>query len=350
MINCDCLNECRQLVKPRKLAVTVVNSLAKKHKANANTVSTAPTERVVGQTIYTSTGFEYTIERCLGTGGQGIVYLASRGSDQATVALKIAKQAGASIESRLISDEYAALARLNHPHVVKVIEYGKTREDECYVALEVVDGITLESLLGESNHLHEYEIVNIGLQIADAMEHAHLCGVVHGDLKPGNIMISQAAETKKIYVIDFGISHILEDPEDQSDEFNCGSISYMSPEQMAGLQITNKSDIYQLGLILYECLFGGLPPGDTKSDIVAAKAADNPPFECPDQVYMQWQDFFGKTLSTKPETRYPSMRHVKKELRKLADKFLPPVNTSNDAAAVQNETESTNGIESLIGL
>lgn len=324
MINCDCL-ENRQLVKPRRLAVTVINSLAKRKDASETSTDDLPIERGVGQTIYTSTGFEYTIKSYLGTGGQGVVYLASRDSDQATVALKVAKHSGASIENRLISDEYAALARLNHPHVVKVIEYGKTREDECYIALEVVNGTTLDDLLCNNQQLHEYEIVNIGLQIADAMEHAHLCGVVHGDLKPGNIMISQAAGARNIYVIDFGISQILEDPENDTDEFNCGSIAYMSPEQMAGAQITNRSDIYQLGLILYECLFGELPPGDTKSDICEACINDDQVVQCADETYAQWQAFFGKTLCAQPESRYQSMKQVKRELRKLADRFLPPV-------------------------
>lgn len=201
---------------------------------------------------------QFRLRRLLGEGGMGQVYLARDLELGRSVAVKLIRpeRFGPAGVARFLK-EARTTARFNHPHIVTIYAVGKHGERP-YLALEYLDGESLrERLLRE--RLSVDEVLHIGRALADALAHAHAQGVLHCDLKPSNVMI---AKDGRVRVVDFGIAADL--VEDTENEIS-GTAKYMAPEQWVGEGLTDRVDIWALGLILFECFEGAHPFDDAET-------------------------------------------------------------------------------------
>jgi serine/threonine-protein kinase len=201
----------------------------------------------------------YRIEKVLGQGAMGTVYLGVDPKINRQVAIKTL--AYAQIEPSELLDvktrffrEAEAAGRLNHPHIVTVYDVGE-ESDLAYMAMELLDGTDLSQYCTRQNRLAPKKILEIGAQIAGALEYAHLHDVVHRDIKPANIML---AKNGKIKVADFGVARVISSSRTETG-IVLGTPSYMSPEQVAGKKVDGRSDLFSLGVVLYELLSGEKP-------------------------------------------------------------------------------------------
>jgi eukaryotic-like serine/threonine-protein kinase len=212
-----------------------------------------------GATVITRGGGVYKLESVLGVGGLSVVYLATRYSDGAAVAFKVPnKSASANIDAiKLLRREARILMRLSHENIVHVVEQGETSKGEPFVAMDLVRAQTLDLLmLPNGGRLPFMRAINIILQLCDALAHAHSRGIVHRDIKPGNIMVRTVGGTDKIMLFDFGIAS---EDGDETEVTDSGSILYASPEHLNNQICKPASDVYQVALLLFETLVGRLP-------------------------------------------------------------------------------------------
>jgi serine/threonine-protein kinase len=241
--------------------------------------------RRVGRNSMTEAGPKaigrYKIRRELGRGMMGVVYEAEDTLLGRPVALKTIHLAflpdqteGEDFEKRFFTEARAA-ARLSHPGIVVVYDVGRARETgKLYMALEYLVGRTLEAALSGARPVPWREALRIAARVADALHHAHSHGIVHRDIKPGNIMLLESGQPK---IMDFGIAKLPEGQLTTGGKF-LGSPSYLSPERAAGEPVEGRSDIFSLGAVLYELLTGkrafdgpGIPA------ILAKLASEDPP-------------------------------------------------------------------------
>ncbi len=202
------------------------------------------------------TGPRYRLLRLVGQGGMGRVYEAIRAVDGRRVALKILRPrlANDARSRRHMRREAHALAAASHPNVVRFLELGATRTGRPYLALEWLDGITLHELIGRAGPLSPQRALALFAQILDALELIHARGIVHGDLKPENIMILDVGlASERVCLIDFGIASLAR--EAWGDDVN-GTPGYLAPEVISGHPASPACDLYAAGVILFELLTG----------------------------------------------------------------------------------------------
>jgi len=201
----------------------------------------------------------YVLERRLGAGGMGVVYAASRrdGAIEQRVALKLTGRLHLSgpVQQR-IERERAFLARLSHPHVARILDAGTSPELGHWFAMELVEGTDLATH-ADTARLDVNERLRLWLQLADAVAYVHRHAIVHRDLKPGNVLVDAAGDVK---LLDFGIAKLLS-ADDGATATVGFTARYASPEQLRGESATTATDVYALGLLLYELLVGPFPFG-----------------------------------------------------------------------------------------
>ncbi|QCN92905.1 Stk1 family PASTA domain-containing Ser/Thr kinase [Ethanoligenens harbinense] len=199
----------------------------------------------------------YAIQEVIGVGGMAIVYKAYDEIDDRVVAVKVLKDEYLSNEDfkRRFKNESKAIAMLSHPNIVKVYDVSLDERLQ-YIVMEYVDGITLKEYIDQQHVLTWKEAVHFTVQILRALQHAHEKGIVHRDIKPQNIMM---LEDGTIKVADFGIARMANSETRTMTDKAIGSVHYISPEQASGSRTDEKSDIYSLGVMLYEMLTGKLP-------------------------------------------------------------------------------------------
>ena len=232
---------------------------------------------------------KYRIQGELGRGGFGMVYLAYQLGMDRHVALKVlnpnmGENAARTAHERFLR-EVKIISKLRHPNTVTIHDFGETTDGLVYMVLEYVDGETLKSLLNRRGALDDARAIHIAMQIAKSLSEAHRHGIIHRDLKPANIMLSElGGETDFVKVLDFGIAQLRNKKKDQdltSDGADgrqlIGTPRYMSPEQVRGEQLTGASDVYSLGLILYEMLTGERAvQGDTTMALITQQISPEP--------------------------------------------------------------------------
>lgn len=204
----------------------------------------------------------YEILEVIGRGGMAVVYKAKCHRLNRFVAVKILKEELAQDEEfrQRFRDESQAVAMLSHPNIVAVYDVSRTGDVE-YIVMELIDGITLKDYLERKSPLGWKETSFFAVQIAKALEHAHSRGIIHRDIKPQNIMVLRDGTVK---VADFGIARQAASSNTYNLREAIGSVHYVSPEQARGSHIDNRSDLYSLGVVIYEMLTGRLPfEGDT---------------------------------------------------------------------------------------
>lgn len=209
--------------------------------------------------VLSSNGNLYRLGDVLGRGGLSVVYRATRFSDEKTVALKIANLKKAPEASALLRREAELMARLDHPNIVKVLDSGTTMDGVQFLAMEVLEGQTLEQLLISETVLDLPRVAKICLQVAEAVQHAHERGILHRDIKPGNIMLVEVNGVETAIIYDFGISLTVGEDGTSYDESSSGSLLYASPEQLTEERCSYNTDVYQLALVMFEALTGRLP-------------------------------------------------------------------------------------------
>jgi len=195
----------------------------------------------------------------IGRGAMGIVYKAKDPMLERTVAIKTINMGmdrdGAEMYEKRFYQEARAAGGLNHPNIVTVYDIGKT-EIECYMAMEYIEGAELRTLLLPGKPLPVPRALSIAAQVAEGLAYAHERGVVHRDIKPANIMVPDSGAVK---ITDFGIARMRSSNVQTQTGMMMGSPKYMSPEQVIGKRADHRSDIFSLGVILYEMLTGAAP-------------------------------------------------------------------------------------------
>lgn len=217
---------------------------------------------------------KYRIEQMIGEGGMGKVYKATQLALDKPVVLKVLRQALLSDERTVarFQREAKAASRLNHPNSISVLDFGQADDGAMYIAMEYVQGKDLHHILSREWPLPEARVIRVMSQVLSALADAHSAGVIHRDLKPENIMVEQRrGEADFVKVLDFGIAKIVDGTNDDGPAltragFVCGTPEYMSPEQARGAQLDHRSDLYAVGVILYQ-LTSGLLPFDSDSAV-----------------------------------------------------------------------------------
>jgi eukaryotic-like serine/threonine-protein kinase len=202
-------------------------------------------------------GGRYRVERVLGHGGMALVLLARDEELDRPVAVKLLAENLANDESfreRFLREARVA-ARLAHPNIVQVFDVGED-DGRPYIVMEYVDGDTLADAMRHHGKLPPEDVVDIALQVCGGLEHAHAAGLVHRDIKPGNLLRRNDGAVK---IVDFGIARAAEATRMTEIGTVLGTAAYLSPEQAAGEEVTAAADLYSLGAVLYELLTGRTP-------------------------------------------------------------------------------------------
>ena len=204
---------------------------------------------------------KYELERRLGSGGMGTVYVARNKITDEQVAVKILNpdtDDDASMPERF-KQEAEVATTIRHPNLVPVNDFGRTDDGLLYMVMEYVAGASLREVISKEKQLQPERVVNFGCQICSAISVVHDAEIVHRDLKPENVVIETIDERETARVLDFGIAKLLDRAGLTRVGFVLGTPEYMSPEQARAQPLDHRSDIYSLGIILYELLSGQVP-------------------------------------------------------------------------------------------
>jgi eukaryotic-like serine/threonine-protein kinase len=211
---------------------------------------------------------KYRVEKLLGEGGMGRVYRANQLVLEKPVVLKLLHptlQKDARTVARFQREAKAA-SRLNHPNSIDVLDFGQTDDGALFIAMEFVDGRDLHQVLTDDWPLPEPRVIRIVTQVLSALADAHQAGVIHRDLKPENVMVMdrRGGESDVVKVLDFGIAKIVDGTSEEGPSltrtgFVCGTPEYMSPEQARGAPLDARSDLYSVGVLLYQMVTRQLP-------------------------------------------------------------------------------------------
>ncbi len=299
----------------------------------------------------------YRILGELGRGAMGTVYRAHDPLIERDVAIKtlhpnLPEDVLADVRQRFLREAKSA-GRLNHPNIVTIFDVGE-QDGVAYMAMELLEGRSLQQILSESARLPFQTVADLVAQIADALDRAQQLGIVHRDVKPANIVVSASGHAK---LTDFGVAYVPASTVTQTGTM-IGSPRYMSPEQVLGLPIDPRSDIFSLGVVLYEMLSGRAPfvrPEDsTIFPLINRIAAEpqSPVTQWDPSIPAAFEGILNKALAKKPEDRYQRGREMAIDLRNFLGMSRPgaeaapssgetTVTRARGAQTVQSQLEST---------
>jgi serine/threonine protein kinase len=275
----------------------------------------------------------YRIVGRLGVGGMGVVYDAEDQSLARRVALKFLSDelAGDPDSTRRLRREAQTIALLNHPHICTVYEIGE-HEGRAFIAMERLEGRNLKALMAKRK-LQTNEVLDIAMQITEALEAAHAKGVIHRDIKPGNIFITDHGRVK---VLDFGLARRIATPETPDSNIEgstipgrpIGTASYMAPERILQFPLDPRCDLFSLGVVMYEMATGRLPfagasPAETVTNILekdptplTTLSSDRPG---------QLDRMVNKLVAKHVDDRYPSAAALRADLQSLQNRSNRPL-------------------------
>jgi serine/threonine-protein kinase len=297
----------------------------------------APKDDAIGRTL----DGKYRLDRKINSGGMGTVYKATHLMLGKSVAVKLIKADLPSSPDvvRRFQREAKAASELNHPNIAPAYDLGQTQDGTLYIAMEYVDGRSLKDVI-QGGPLDPARIIRISKQIASALALAHRHEIIHRDLKPQNIMITKDAEGREVAkLLDFGIAKTLDEGATQltATGFSLGTPQYMSPEQAYGRQVDGRSDLYSLGIIVYEMLIGEVPFSDPSTPAVLVKqmteAPVPPELKRPDlHVSPELAAIALKCLEKDPAKRYQTADEFSAALDMAAAAIGAPVGTLPSSA------------------
>ena len=268
----------------------------------------------------------YVLGESLGSGGMGEVYLAHDEVLDRDVALKVLRShyAGDEEFAERFRREARSAASLSHPNIVQVYDRGETEDGTSYIAMEYVPGGTLKEQIKRRGPFGAGETATVGAQIAEALGAAHERGMIHRDIKPQNVLVSASGDLK---VTDFGIARAASAVTSSASSAIFGTAGYISPEQALGEPVGPASDLYSLGVILYEMLTGELPFTADNSIAVCMKHVTEPlrpPKQLNPLVPEGMDALVVMLLAKRPADRYASATELLSDLERVRD-GLPPV-------------------------
>ncbi len=299
-------------------------------QADSTVVSNVPADSLVGRAF----DDKYRLDAQIGEGGMGTVYRATHLLIDRPVAVKV-------LNPRLVTDEAArerfrrearAAGRLQHSNAVAVTDFGETPDGYVYIVMELLEGRSLHDVLAIDAPLDPAHAVSFMLQISAAVAAAHEAGIIHRDLKPGNIFIVEGTHAPAmVKVLDFGIAKLALEQTDGGNPVTLteagvmiGTPRYMSPEQCDGAMLTPASDVYSLGIILYEMLAGTTPfTGATPLAIALKQSSEmpRPPREIVGDIPPALEEVVLHTLEKKPSERPRDAGEFRRELYNVAEKL-----------------------------
>jgi serine/threonine protein kinase len=275
----------------------------------------------------------YRILELLGKGGMAKVYVAEQVAMQRKVAVKVIFPSAHEDPQSFLDTvarfrrEAMACSRLEHPNTVRVFDYGSTDEGILFLVMELLKGKTLSEVLRLEGRLHPLRVVKIGIQVCKSLAEAHEKGVIHRDLKPQNIFLAQVAGEKEevAKVLDFGVAKILSpeaDPDKVTKSVVMGTPAYLSPERLDGRPPSPATDLYSLGITLYECLSGMRPfVGDTNEVMRKHREEPVPPLNVPD-CPKALENLVYQLMEKEPTKRPASALEVAKRLEDIYESMV----------------------------
>jgi len=267
---------------------------------------------------------KYKITDELGEGGMGSVYLAYQSTMDREVAVKVLKRQYCQnkLAIKRFLREARAASKLAHPNTITVYDFGQTADGLLYMVMEKLNGRPLADIMDEEGILHPERAVHILAQVCDSLAEAHANGITHRDLKPENIFIEpKFGNPEHVKVLDFGIAKMTEEGNTQATATGmiCGTPSYMSPEQAMGKEIDGRSDVYALGILLYEMLAADRPfDGDTAMEVMLKHLNEEPPKLPPEvqaEVPEALVELMHRMLAKRVEERPSDCQTLKTELQ-----------------------------------
>lgn len=269
----------------------------------------------------------YKILSIIGHGGMGVVYKAKHDMMDRFVAIKMlqAQHVRDGNAIRRFRQEAKAASRLSHPNVITIHDFGMSPNGQPYIVMDYIEGIGLDAIIKKDGKVGVDRSVKIFAQACDALAHAHEQGIVHRDLKPSNIMLIETEEEKDfVKIVDFGVAKLIPFSGEDSQRLTqtgevCGSPIYMSPEQCMGHRLDARSDIYSMGVMIYESITGELPLlGNTMVDTMNKHLTESakpfsvirPDLYIPERI----EKVVFKALEKDPKNRQQSMTELKQEL------------------------------------
>ncbi|MGN1345306.1 MAG: protein kinase [Eubacteriales bacterium] len=262
----------------------------------------------------------YRVERVVGIGGMAVVFKATDLLMRRTVALKILKDEISADEQSVkrFTNESKAVAMLSHQNIVNIYDVS-VRENIKYIVMEFVEGITLKNYMQHREVLNLREIISYTTQILRALDHAHKKGIVHRDIKPQNIMLLKNGVIK---VMDFGIAKLPNAETVTMTDKAVGTVYYISPEQVSGGTSDARSDLYSLGVMMYEMATGVLPfTAETPVSVALMQVNDTatPPREINPHIPVGLEQIITRAMEKDPDARYQSAEEMLGHLLKLRE-------------------------------
>jgi serine/threonine protein kinase len=303
----------------------------------------------------TMIGEKYRVRSLIGSGGMGSVYRVQQiflGKDCALKVLDLHNQTDVSV--RRFQQEARTTAQLRHPNLVEVHDFGVFGDSQPYLVMDIIEGPTLAQVLKRSGRLHVDFVISLAVQLSSGLVYAHSKGVVHRDIKPGNIIVlnpdAERVTEGSVKILDFGIAKIVQSEDGEIQELTkageiFGSPIYMSPEQCKGTAIDRRSDIYSLGCVIFECLTGS-PPflADSAMSTMVKRLTQEPVSLKEGSLGLEFspalESIVRKMLAVEADQRYQDLTDLIEDLKRLEhiDEKSPP------APLVIAETEAKLGL------
>ncbi len=329
----------------------------------ATGVSEGRADPLIGVTINN----RFLITSKIGAGGMGAVYRAKQLGMNRDIAIKVLLRELTENEVvlRRFHLEALAVSKLKHPNTIQIFDFGETEDGLLYIAMELLEGRPLAKVLSDEKQVSVERALHIIEQTAKSLREAHSKGIVHRDLKPDNIFLQAVGEDSDFAkVLDFGVAKVAEGDGQQKTLTKAGSIfgtpKYMSPEQSRGSEIDARSDIYAMGIILYELLTGRVPfNAENPLGILIKHLQEQPPtfgqirpdLVIPENVERFVHRMLAKQVEQRPQTAEAVIREIEELLKTLPPIFRNVVTRADaEAAGIEIQTLSVTALDTDLGV
>ncbi len=338
------IDDLRANLPTRREGADTREALDEKIRAHLEKAQEARQDPLIGQMV----GGRFLVLKKIGSGGMGSVYRARQEGMDRDVAIKVLLGDLKSNDTvlRRFTLEALAVSRLRHPNTIQIFDYGQTLDGNPYIAMELLEGLTLYDLLRKERPLPIRRALRVMAQVAQSLAEAHGKEIVHRDLKPENIFLVNVSDNPDyVKVLDFGVAKLRDHKSEAGTLTQAGSIfgtpRYMSPEQCSAQPVDARSDLYTLGVILYEMVTGNAPfAGDQALQLLLAHVneAPVPPSKATDKqvIPAEVEDLVLQLLEKRPEKRVQAAGEFAKRCQELADSLPTAFDQHVDSAAAES--------------